>query len=261
MPQGNEGQDVRRRRVARRSSAGFAFGGGGISRASDGGVRSDAENPENDEPDLNEAVQQQAVRPPAATQQPSGMQTFAAQEEFTPATMLARVAARSTEEERNYRLELIHRMILRRLPATEIATQLGLSERTIRRDIADLRDRLRQSAKELDIEIMIGHSKGFYEEVQAMALRAASNSQVPMPMRLGAMRTALAAHNDMHRFYQASGVYDVLRFRKGATEAQTDIQRMLSMTTDLLAEARRENRSGDDPLGDFSGGDRENMEL
>jgi hypothetical protein len=110
---------------------------------------------------------------------------------------------------------------------------------------------------------MIGNSKGFYEEVQAMAMRAASSSAVPMPMRLAAMRTALASHNDMHRFFQASGVYDVLRFKKGAGEgAQSDIQKLMSLTEDLLGEARHEKRTKDvDPLGSFSGDDAEVMDI
>jgi hypothetical protein len=66
----------------------------------------------------------------------------------------------------------------------------------------------------------------------------------------------------MHRFYQASGVYDVLRFKKGAADgAQTDIQRLMSLTEDLLADARKDQRTDPNPLGDFSGDDRENMEL
>lgn len=97
-----------------------------------------------------------------------------------------------------------------------------------------------------------------------MALRAASNAQTPIPMRLAAMRTALAANNDMHRFFQAAGVYDVLRFRRApGGDGATDIQRMLSVTEELLSEARREERTAasPNPLGEFSGGDSETMEL
>jgi Trp operon repressor len=181
-------------------------------------------------------------------------------EEFTPAARLAQVRQRSSEYEREYRLQLIHRLLMRNLPLDEIAAQLGVSVSTVLRDRSELKERLRAAAKELDIEVMIGNSKGFYEEVQAMAMRAASNNQVPMPMRLAAMRTSLAAHNDMHRFYQAAGVYDVLRFRKGAADgAQTDIQRLMALTEEMLTEAKRDNRT--DPLGQFSGTDTEGMNL
>jgi len=81
-------------------------------------------------------------------------------------------------------------------------------------------------------------------------------------MKLAAMRTALASHNDKHRFYQAAGVYDVLRFRRGASEGQvSDIQRLMALTDELIAETKHSNRSGGNPLGGFSGTDSETMEL
>lgn len=95
-----------------------------------------------------------------------------------------------------------------------------------------------------------------------MALRAASNSQMPMPMRLAAMRTALASQNDKHRFYQAAGVYDVLRFKKGAGDgAISDIQRLMAFTDQMLQENQTPKRDRPNPLGDFSGGDTEVMDL
>ena len=258
----------RRRMVNRRGPSGMAFNGGGLSASSTGG----GVGSEEEDSDLNTAVEQVALAPP--TQLPpradaidpeaaAGMQTLAnQQEEFNPAARMAQVASRSTEYAREYRLGLLHRMLLRNLPQDEIAAQLGISVRQVQRDMQDLKARLRESAKQLDVDLIIGNSKGFYEEVQAMAMRAASNSGVPMAMRLAAMRTALASHNDMHRFYQASGVYDVLRFKKGAGEgAQSDIQRLMSLTEDLLADARKDQRTEANPLGDFSGDDRENMEL
>jgi DNA-binding Lrp family transcriptional regulator len=148
------------------------------------------------------------------------------------------------------------------MPLDEIANSLGVSVSTVLRDRKELTERLRQAAKSLDIDVMIGNSKGFYEEVQAMAMRAASSAQTPMPMKLAAMRTALASHNDMHRFYQAAGVYDVLRFRRGADEGQvSDIQRLMQLTDELLSDMKKENRTTENPLGGFSGGDSETMEL
>lgn len=257
----------RRRRMVNRRGAGMAFSGNGLSQSSSGsGVAAVDEDP-----DLNEAVEQAARTPPARVaprpeavdpEAAAGMAAIAGTEEFNPASRMAQVQARSSEYAREYRLGLLHRMLLRNLPQDEIAAQLGISVRQVQRDMQDLKARLRESAKQLDVDLIIGNSKGFYEEVQAMAMRAASNGNVPMPMRLAAMRTALASHNDMHRFYQAAGVYDVLRFKKGAGEgAQSDIQRLMSLTEDLLADARKDQRDTGNPLGNFSGDDRENMEL
>jgi hypothetical protein len=87
----------------------------------------------------------------------------------------------------------------------------------------------------LDIEEIIGDSKGYYDEAAAMAMRAASNSNIPMPMRLAAIRTALAAKNDMHRFFQTAGVYDVLRFRLAQDgTGMSDVKRLMENTERLL---------------------------
>lgn len=255
--------EPRRRRMVNRR--GMAFSGGGLGQSSQGGGVADGEaEVEGPVEDLNATVI--AAVPEARrlsdAQQSDMVSNAQNTEEFTPQSRLAQVGRRSSEYEREYRLQLLHRLLMRNLPLDEIATSLGVSVSTVIRDRAELKDRLRAAAKELDIEVMIGNSKGFYEEVQAMAMRAASNNNTPMPMRLAAMRTALASHNDMHRFYQAAGVYDTLRFRRGASEgAQTDIQRLMALTDDLLSEARRDHRASSNSLGSFSGDDSEVMEL
>lgn len=252
-----------RRRMTRRRAAGMAFGGGGLSHASSGSGVADVDDGEGQVEDLNGAVELQAVHTPRVSdEQQSALSDGATNAEYTPLARLRTVGQRSSEYEREYRLQLLHRLLLRNLPLDEIASNLGVSVSTILRDRKELTERLRKVAKELDIDVMIGNSKGFYEEVQAMAMRAASAQNTPMPMKLAAMRTALASHNDMHRFYQAAGVYDVLRFRRGASEGQvSDIQRLMALTDELLSETKRDNRSGTNPLGGFSGTDTETMEL
>jgi hypothetical protein len=117
----------------------------------------------------------------------------------------------------------------------EIASQLGVSLATVYRDREELKTRLRGEARGLDIEEIIGDSKGWYDEAGAMAMRAASNSNVPMPMRLAAIRTALAARNDMHRFFQTAGVYDVLRFRMAQDgSGVSDVKRLMENTERVL---------------------------
>jgi Trp operon repressor len=267
---------TRRMRHRRGSAGGLSFSGGGLDDSSAGsGVAGDSSSSQfspgeyqtDDEADheddvlpLNASVQAATPLLRSEAEQAERLRTLQNAEEFTPRTRLNQVGLRSSEYEREYRLGLLHRMLMRNLPLDEIAAQLGVSVSTVMRDRTELTSRLREVSKTLDVESLIGNSKGFYEEVQAMAMRAASSSQTPLPMRLAAMRTGLAAHNDMHRFFQAAGVYDVLRFRKGASEgAQSDIQRLMSLTEDLLSEARR--AGVDDPLGDFSGGDSEVMDL
>lgn len=251
-----------RRRINRRRASGMAFSGGGLSHSSSGSGVADEDDAVLD---LNGAVEEAAVNTPRISEdQQVAMADSLTHAEYTPASRLAIVRQRSSEYEREYRLQMLHRLLMRNLPLDEIASSLGVSVSTVLRDRKELTERLRKVAKELDIEVMVGNSKGFYEEVQAMAMRAASSASTPMPMKLAAMRTALASHNDMHRFYQAAGVYDVLRFRRSASEGQiSDIQRLMAVTDELLTEAKRDKRTEatPNPLGGFSGTDEETMDL
>jgi len=202
------------RRTRRRISGG---GGSGGSMSLNQGTQSYGAMGEDEAPDgdLNDTVESQAEEragfvPPRS-------------DDFTPANRLDEVKARTrgSQYEREYRLQLLHRMLMRRVPLDEVARELGVSVQTVIRDRKELYNRLKDQAKTLDINHLIGDTIGFYDEVKSMGLRAASNSKYAMNARLGALRTALAAKNDMHRFLQAAGVFDVLRF-KSADEGSTD---------------------------------------
>ena len=261
---------ARRVQVRRR---GMAFSGGGVSRSSAGGTPV-AEDPNDDHPDLrpdlNAEVARRALSAPAQQEDPmadaadAGLQSISNQGDFTPQSRLAQVGRRSSEYEREYRLSLLSRLLMRKIPLDEIAQQLNISLSQVNRDKAELASRMRDAARSLNIEEMVGSNMEFYDEVMAMAMRAASNSNSPLPMRLAAMRTALASRNDQHRFLQAAGVYDTLRFRRApGGNGQSDIQKMLAAVDDLMSEDRAAARqaSTENPLGEFSGGDTERVEL
>lgn len=258
------------RRITTRKR-GVVFSGTGISDASVGGGVAD--HPENDHPDINQAVVDQASAPrqalppvnlPSSVPASGNMDSISNEEDFNPANRLRQVGRRSSEYEREYRLGLLSRLLMRKIPLDEIAAQLGISVSQVMRDRTLLAARYREAAKDLNIDEMVGSSQEFYEEVQAMSMRAASNAQTPMPMRLAAMRTALASNNDKHRFFQAAGVYDVLRFRRApGGEGLNDVQRMMSLAEELMEEDTRDRReeTTPNPLGEFSGGDSENLDL
>lgn len=228
-------------RRIRRARKGFAFSSSSMAVATSGaGHVADDEVDD----DLNSMVEQQAsMQPPGPT--PSVV-AGNADEEFSPSSRLAQVRSRAGEYEREYRLGLLHRLLMRGIPIDEIASQLGISVSQVYRDRSALRSRLRDSTKELNIEEIIGDSKGFYDEVSSMAMRAASNSNVPMPMRLAGMRTALAAKNDMHRFFQTAGVYDALRFRVAETgQGASDVRRLMDATERILSGLGDLSQGGD----------------
>lgn len=152
----------------------------------------------------------------------------------TPATRLAQAGRASGPYEREYRLQLLHRLLLRRIPIDQIADQLEVSVQTVSRDRQELYKRLRTEAKKLDIHSFIGDTMGFYNEITAMALRGASAGKTPLNIRLAALRTALASRDHMVRFLGEAGVLDALKFVPEKNEGRGDLEKMVDMTNKLL---------------------------
>ena len=156
--------------------------------------------------------------------------------EFNPRNRMDQVRRRASEYEKEYRLNLLHRMIMRNVAMDEIAEQLGISIAQVYRDRQELKAKLRKDSASMDINDIIGDSKGFYEEAAALGMRAASMPNLPMPIRLAGVRTGLAAKNDMHRFFQTAGVYDVLRYRTASDgSGVSDVRRLMDNTERLLS--------------------------
>lgn len=232
----NDEQPARRRR--RRSSSGMSFGGAGLSSSSTAeGADIDASDDDVDR-DLNAEVESHAAAQARLTEPED--RVFAdehgqAEEEFTPENRMREVGQRDSKYHKEYRLKLLHRMLLRSVPLDKIADELNLSISQVRRDRAQLFKRIREEASHLDVNQLVGDSVGFYNEVMSMALRTASASKIPVNLKLAAMRTSLSARNDMHRFLQAAGVYDVLRYRAAEEGAENeDISKMLNITKAVL---------------------------
>ena len=147
---------------------------------------------------------------------------------------LAELAVGSKSYAKEYRLKMVHRMLMRNIPLDTMAKELGVSIHTIMRDRKELRKRLQEEARNLDINHLIGDTLGFYQELQAMSLKMATQITAPMNMRLAAMRTALACKNDQFRFLGSAGVLDVLRYQAADNEGQSDIEKMVSITKAIL---------------------------
>lgn len=248
------------RRVIRapRPRRGLSFGSNTLSDSTSGAQGVEDEDDSFDEgASINDEIRRMAVSPARALPPPQdGAATtgdMPSQERLTPRLALQRVAMRSTAEAHEYRLDLVRRMLLtRQFTALEIADQLGVSVSTIHRDKKVLMSRFRKEAQGLDINELIGESSAFYREARAIAMRAASADNVPVPIKLAAVRTGLAATNDMHRYLETAGVYDVLRYRAAETGGgATDLERMLDATERILSggnsgEYSTEVNSGDD---------------
>lgn len=140
---------------------------------------------------------------------------------------------------KEYRLGLIHRLLMRNVPLDQIARQLQVSISTVEKDRAELKALLRANAKALDINELVGQQSAVYDEIRALSMRIASaggDQAVPTPMKLAAMRTALASEADRVRFLNTAGVFDVLRFRRAEGEGElNDVQALMQRTEDMMA--------------------------
>ncbi len=156
--------------------------------------------------------------------------------DFTPRNRMREVSERSSQYEREYRLKLVHRMIMRGVPLDQVADQLDVSVRTIQRDRIELYSRLREAAKKFDLNHFIGDMMGFYGEASAMAMRAASNTKTPINHRLAAIRTASGARRDMTRMLDNAGVFDVVRYKPEKERGNADIRKLTDVARRLLGD-------------------------
>lgn len=145
----------------------------------------------------------------------------------------------SASYSKEYRMKLLHRMLVRRVPLDQIAKALGVSISTVEKDRAQLKHWLREQARGLNINEIVGEQLERYDEVAGMAIRIASASEgqgaQPPAVRLAAMRTFLAAEADKNRFLNSAGVFDAMTFRRGEDGSEvSDVQRLMERTSELM---------------------------
>lgn len=240
MAEEQDNPTARRLRLRRtRAAGGGGFSSGSLTHSES--LRTSAEDDEVDDlidPEaVSNRVQARAAQPVPQTPAPAD-----------PRRRLADVAqSGSRAYAKEYRLQLLHRLLLRRQPLDQIAQQLGVSISTVEKDRVELKKMLREQARELNIDEMVGNQTALYDEISAQALRLASDAGrvdprtgqviggVPVPMRLAAMRTTLAANADKTRFYQNAGVFDALRFRRAEDgSGQSDVALLMERTAQML---------------------------
>lgn len=107
-----------------------------------------------------------------------------------------------------YKLKLMHRMLLRGLPFTAITSALQMSPRQATALRKQLYARLRHEATRMDMPLHVGNSIAFFNEVKQQALQMATKNDIDPKARVGALNVALEAHKDNIRFLQLIGAYD-----------------------------------------------------
>ena len=132
----------------------------------------------------------------------------------TPAERLRRFEQIAPNEYvREYRLTVLHRLLMRGLALDQISQMMGLSVTTVGRLRLDLNNRMRQSARMADPALMRGQTLAFYEAMKEEALRPTLSNNVPVRVRLEAFRVAMQAEADKQRFLHMTGFFDAYRVK------------------------------------------------
>jgi hypothetical protein len=124
-----------------------------------------------------------------------------------PAERLANVAQNASAYLTEYRLKLLHRMLMRNLPVDMIAAQLKLSVPAVNQMRVELQRRLAYEAQTINRYEIAGKTMAFYDEIQGLALRMADEAGSKPYVKLQALQTALGAQSDRQRFLTASGFW------------------------------------------------------
>lgn len=109
---------------------------------------------------------------------------------------------------REYKLKLVHRMLIRNMPLSTIADSLKVSVGQVRDLRTELYQRLAVEAQNFDMATHVGESTAFFQEVRGVAMRIATDNKQSGGARVGALNVALEAQKDTIRFMQAIGTYE-----------------------------------------------------
>lgn len=119
-----------------------------------------------------------------------------------------RTTHRLDEDQREARLVLLHRMMIRKIAPDEIRKQLGVSTTMYYKLRDQLSERMRLDVNKVDVPYLIGDTMAFYDEIRSMALTISSSASIQSAnTKLSAMNVALKAEQDKNNFLVQCGVY------------------------------------------------------
>lgn len=157
-------------------------------------------------------------------------------DEINPSTRQEQIRRRAPQFEREWRLKMVHRLLMRKVPLDEIAEQFGVSLSTIQRDRRDIYRIMGEQASRLDINSLLGQTMAYYDEAGAMALRIATGQKTSASHRLAALRTAMQSRKEMGQWLSAAGVFDQLKFIPDQDAQSGDLRRLLDMTEAIFSD-------------------------
>ena len=140
--------------------------------------------------------------------------------DVTAAEVRARMdlLSQNQSHQKEYRLKLLHRMMMRQLPTDMIAKSLGVTVRTVNNLKRELSEQLRKEAMNRDLGSYVGFTDGFYNEMIGMSMRMATSKDTPDIRKLSAMKVALQAQRDRTAFYETAGFFSALKVLPGVDQ-------------------------------------------
>lgn len=115
---------------------------------------------------------------------------------------------RINDEQREARLVLMHRFLIRKIKPEEIRAQLGIGVTMYYKLKDQLDARMRLDVSKIDVPYLIGDTLAFYDEIRSMSLTISSQTSVKdTRVKLIAMQVALRAEQDKNAFLTSCGVY------------------------------------------------------
>lgn len=221
-----DAQNGERRRNLRRTRGGGFGGRGGADSL--GTPRSmDPRDFDEDDEDLHREIINGPVVPAHAPDNPN--------EAADPRSIIAALWRQNPAYAKEYRQQLVGRLLMRNIPIHQIAIQLGVSVSTAEKDRAAWRRRVAEESRNFDVNEYLGETMARYDEINGQAMRIAQSGDTPIAMRLASLRTSIAANSDKTRTLHAAGVFDAARFRKTTDgSSMSDVQRLMESTAAAL---------------------------
>jgi hypothetical protein len=153
-----------------------------------------------------------------------------------PADRVKLIDTQYPEYSLEYKLQLVHRLLLRRVNLDVIAAQLGVTVRTVQNYRTEILRRMRMETESLDANELIGVTKAFYDEVMGMALRLATSDKIPVQSRNAALRTAMTARKEFGQWLVAAGVFDVIKFKAKKNSETAELLKLVALAEQVIGD-------------------------
>jgi hypothetical protein len=157
----------------------------------------------------NETIGKEAVKIKHKVKNGKGVRAFSKEELDDIANdVLGSRTPRATDEALEFRRKQILRLLLRGVPKKTIAEHLSIKTDTLYRDIAAINSGLKEEIGNMDLQLFVGMTVSFYDEVRNIGLRMATDTnEKDKRIQLNALRVALDAETDKHRYLLMTGLY------------------------------------------------------